>query len=180
VDPTFSTSRPDGLGYFAGAIFVLFAFLTNVPAATTFEHRPWRTLGLTQPWLGLAEIALSAVLSVVLWCVFAAPALATWSTAEPLLDVPTLVGLFYCVVVSIILTSNHTDHWPWDVSSAGPLCWFTLRVVGNIALGSLLHIALRPLTGLLLGAEARGALGADGLAIFPAQFGVCWVFWSIF
>jgi AAT family amino acid transporter len=180
VDPSFSADRAGGVGYFTGAVFVLFAFLTNVPAATTFVHRPWRSLGLAQPWLGLAEIAVSGLLSGILWCVFAAPALTTWTATKPIFGTNMLVGLFYSVVVSVILTSNHTDHWPWIDRGTGSLRWVAGRIVGNIAIGVVLFFVLRTLAGLLLGASPRGALGQDGLSIFPAELGVCWVFWSIF
>jgi AAT family amino acid transporter len=181
VDPSFSPQRPGGIGYFTGAIFVLFVFLTNVPLATTFEHRPWKTLGLRQPWVGLCEIAVGALLSLALYATFAIPALASWSaTDEPLLSVNTTVGFFYCVVVSIIVTSNHTDAWPWAAAERGALAWWISRTVGHVLIGAALYMGLGFLSGLLLGSDAVDALGSDGMAIFPAQLGVWWVFWSIF
>jgi AAT family amino acid transporter len=181
VDPSFSPERPGSIGYFTGAIFVLFVFLTNVPLATTFEHRPWKTLGLRQPWVGLCEILAGTLLSIALYAIFAAPALASWSaTDEPLLSVNTTVGFFYCVVVSIIITSNHTQGWPWAGEERGPVAWWTSRAVGNVLFGTALYMGLGFLSGLLLGSDAVDALGPDGMSIFPAQFGVWWVFWSIF
>lgn len=180
IDPSFSADRADGAGFFAGAVFVLFAFLTNVPWATTFEHRPWRRVGIAQPWAGLFEIAACALASLALWAVLAAPSVTVWTAAEPLLGVGTLVGLFYCVVVSVIVTGNHTDHRPWAAEGRGPYGWFVARAVGNILAGAALYLALRPLTGALLGTDATRELGPAGTAILPAQLGVWWVFWSIF
>ncbi|MFD4605178.1 hypothetical protein ACFWPQ_45065 [Streptomyces sp. NPDC058464] len=82
VDPSFAPERAGGVGYFTGAVFVLFVFVTNVPFATVFEHRPWKTLGLAQPWSGLSEIAVSTVASLVLYAVFALPVLASWSNVK--------------------------------------------------------------------------------------------------
>jgi AAT family amino acid transporter len=180
VDPSFAPERAGGVGYFAGAIFVLFVFLTNVPAATVFEHRPWKALGLGQPWVGIAEIAVSTIASLVLYAVFALPALAVWSTVRNApLSVNEVVGFFYSIVVSIVVTSNLTDNRPWNrIGGSGR--WFLLTAVGNVAVGTSLFFVLSAATRLLLGADARAAIGPDGLSIFPAQLGVCWVFWTIF
>ncbi|MEW2402545.1 hypothetical protein [Streptomyces sp. NPDC046862] len=180
VDPSFAPERPGGAGYFTGAIFVLFVFVTNVPAATVFEHRPWKTLGLGQPWAGIAEIAVATVASVVLYAAFALPVLAGWSSVEHApLSANQVVGFFYSIVVSVIVTGNLTDNWPWNtVRSRGG--WFLCTALGNVLVGTGLYFTLSGATRLLLGDDARAALGADALSAFPAQLGVCWVFWMIF
>lgn len=180
VDPSFAPERTGGVGYFTGAVFVLFVFVTNVPAATVFEHRPWKTLGLGQPWAGIAEIAVSTVASVVLYAAFALPVLASWSSVKDApLSVNEVVGLFYSIVVCVIVTSNLTDNWPWDTVRSKSR-WFLFTALGNVVLGIGLYFALSGTTRLLLGADARAALGTDALSLFPAQLGVCWVFWMIF
>lgn len=177
VDPSFAADRADGVGYFTGAIFVLFAFLTNVPSAGIFEHRPWVTLGLRQPWVGLIEIAVAAVASSVLYVVFAAPALAAWSTTTPLLTVNTVIGYFYSIVVCILIAANHLDNWPWNTLKRAR---FAVWLLGNIALGAVLFFGLRAVAGLLLGGDAVAGIADDGMNLFAAQLGVCWVLCSIF
>ncbi|RMB79761.1 hypothetical protein [Streptomyces shenzhenensis] len=180
VDRSFAPERAGGVGYFIGAIFVLFVFVTNVPSATVFEHRPWKTLGLAQPWAGIAEIAVSTVASIVLYSVFALPVLASWtSVREAPLTVNEVVGLFYSMVVSIIVTGNLTDNQPWKAMKGGAR-WFLFTTVGNVVVGTCLYFALSGVSRLLLGGDARAAIGSDGLSLFPAQLGVCWVFWIIF
>ncbi|MFI5798693.1 hypothetical protein [Streptomyces sp. NPDC051677] len=180
VDPSFAPERTGGAGYFTGAVFVLFVFVTNVPAATVFEHRPWKTLGLGQPWAGIAEIAVSTVASILLYVAFALPVLASWSGVKDApLSANEVVGLFYSIVVSVIATSNLTDNEPWN-TVRGRGRWFLFTALGNVLLGTCLFFALSGVTRLLLGADARSALGADALSLFPAQLGVCWVFWMIF
>ncbi|MGI5509150.1 hypothetical protein [Streptomyces sp. CA-106131] len=180
IDPSFAPERTGGVGYFTGAIFVLFVFVTNVPSATVFEHRPWKNLSLTQPWVGLAEIAVSTVVSLMLYTVFALPVLASWSAVKNApLSVNEVIGLFYSIVVAIIASSNLTDNQPWN-AVRGKGRWFLLTTLGNAVLGIALYFALSAVTRLLLGGAARDIIGADGLSLFPAQLGVCWVFWIIF
>ncbi|MDF1704896.1 MAG: hypothetical protein P1U38_08985 [Aeromicrobium sp.] len=177
VDPSFAADRPDGTGYFAGAIFVLFAFLTNVPAAANFAHRPWSGFGLRQPLLGLAEIAVAAVVCFGLYATFAAPALSTWAETSPLMSVNTVVGYFYSVVIVILISANQADNWPWTrLTGARIAAWLPTVLLA----GAGVYVVLRWLGGLLIGDAARTALGADGVNIFAAQLGVCWVLWSIF
>ncbi|MGV9252351.1 hypothetical protein [Streptomyces sp. NPDC003697] len=180
VDPSFAPDRVGGAGYFTGAIFVLFVFVTNVPAATVLEHRPWKTLGLGQPWAGIAEIAVATVTSLLLYAVFALPVLASWSGVKDApLTANEVIGLFYSIVVSVIATGNLTDNWPWNtVRSKGR--WFLFTALGNVVLGTCLYFALSGATRILLGSAVRATLGTDGLNVFPAQLGVCWVFWMIF
>ncbi|MFF2518330.1 hypothetical protein [Streptomyces sp. NPDC058086] len=180
VDPSFAPERAGGVGYFTGAVFVLFVFVTNVPSATVFEDRPWKSLGLGQPWAGVAEIAVSTIASLLLYAVFALPVLAGWSAVKDApLSLNEVIGLFYSIVVSVIVTSNMTDNWPWNaVRSKGS--WFLWTALGNAALCGVLYFVLSGATRLLLGADARAVIGSDGLSLFPAQLGVCWVFWVIF
>lgn len=61
IYPDFAAGRPDGLGYFAGALFVLFGFATWVMVVLNWQHWPWTALGMKQPLVGLCEIAFVAV-----------------------------------------------------------------------------------------------------------------------
>jgi AAT family amino acid transporter len=103
-----------------------------------------------------------------------------WSTVHDApLSVNEVVGFFYSIVVSIVVTSNLTDNRPWNrIGGTAPR--FLLTAAGNVAVGTCLFFVLSGATRLLLGADARAAIGPDGLSIFPAQLGVCWVFWTIF
>ncbi len=51
--PDFAADREGGLGYFAGALFVLFGFGTWVMVVLNWQHWPWTSLGMKQPLVGL-------------------------------------------------------------------------------------------------------------------------------
>lgn len=176
VDTSFAATRDGGQGYFTGAIFVLFVFVTNVPAASSFEHAPWSRMGLRQPWVGLIEIATCTIAAALLYAAFALPALASWSESAPVMSVDRMIGAFYSVVVVIIVCGNQLDNWPWSACGRWrPVAWLATCATG----GAVLFIAMRWAAGLLLGEGAASALG-PGLDSYAAQLGVCWVFWSIF
>jgi AAT family amino acid transporter len=178
LDPDFAADRAGGLGYFTGALFVLFAFFTYVMAVLNWGHWPWVSLGLRQPLVGACDIAFLAVPTLLLFTVFGLPAV---SLATPpgaaLMSLDTVLGFFYCLIVATLLTGICTDNWPWRLAGPG---WRTAlaATVGNLALGTVLYLALLPLSRLLLGSAAVDALGG-GIHQFPAQIGVCWAFWMI-
>ncbi|MCW2617401.1 MAG: hypothetical protein JWR28_550 [Modestobacter sp.] len=178
LDPDFAADRAGGLGYFTGALFVLFAFFTYVMAVLNWGHWPWVSLGLRQPLVGACDIAFLAVPTLLLFTVFGLPAV---SPATPpgaaLMSLDTVLGFFYCLIVATLLTGICTDNWPWRLAGPG---WRTAlaATVGNLALGTVLYLALLPLSRLLLGSAAVDALGG-GIHQFPAQIGVCWAFWMI-
>jgi AAT family amino acid transporter len=178
VDPDFAADRAGGLGYFTGALFVLFAFFTYVMAVLNWGHWPWMSLGLHQPLVGACEIAFLAAPTILLFAVFGLPSI---SLATPpgaaLMTLDTVLGFFYCLIVATLLTGICTDNWPWRLAGPG---WRTAlaATVGNLALGALLYALLLPLSTLLLGSAAVDALGG-GIHQFPAQLGVCWAFWMI-
>jgi AAT family amino acid transporter len=178
LDPDFAADRAGGLGYFTGALFVLFAFFTYVMAVLNWGHWPWVSLGLRQPLVGACDIAFLAVPTLLLFTVFGLPAVSlTTPPGAALMSLDTVLGFFYCLIVATLLTGICTDNWPWRLAGPG---WRTAlaATVGNLALGTVLYLALLPLSRLLLGSAAVDALGG-GIHQFPAQIGVCWAFWMI-
>jgi AAT family amino acid transporter len=178
VDPDFAAGRAGGLGYFAGALFVLFAFFTYVMAVLNWGHWPWVTLGLRQPLVGFCEIAFLAVPTILLFAVFGLPSI---SAATPpgtsLMTLDTVLGFFYSLIVATLLTGAMMDNWPWRLAGPG---WRTAlaATVGNIVLGAVLYVVLLAISKVLLGSAAVDALGGV-VHQFPAQLGVCWAFWMI-
>jgi hypothetical protein len=47
LNADFTASREGGLGYFAAALFALFAFSTRACAVVNWTHWPWPDLGLS-------------------------------------------------------------------------------------------------------------------------------------
>lgn len=177
IDPDFAPDRAGGLGYFTGALFVLFGFGTFVMAVLNWQHWPWPQLGLKQPVIGLAEIAAVAGPTLLLYFVLGLPAV-TVSDAGPLLSLDSVLGWFYSVVVSVLLTGQTLDNWPWRLAGS-PARVALASTVGNLALGSAFYFAAVPLVETLFGSATTDALGS-GIAQYAAQLGVCWAFWIIF
>ena len=50
--------------------------------------------------------------------------------------------------------------------------------LGNLVVGTGLFFAGKELAPLLIGSDNSSLLGA-GITTFPAQIGVCWVFWAV-
>lgn len=179
IDGSFAACREGGVGYFTGALWVLFAFIVYVMSVVNWQHWPSSLTNLRQPWLGVAQIVILALPTTALYLVFGLPSLASWATpTAALLDTNTAIGVFYGIVVAVVLTGLLTDNWPWRLL-ATPGKTALAATVGNTVLGIALYFALRSFVTLLIGPENTSALG-DTLSIFPAQIGVCWVFWMIF
>lgn len=177
--PDFASTRPDGLGYFAGALFVLFGFGTWVTSVLNLRHWPWNRLGLRQPVAHLYELAVVALPTIGLYLVIGLPAFSE-TADDPLMSGDTVLGWFYSIVVVVILTGQLLDNWPWRIAGGDdhPGRTATAAVVGDVVVGTLLYFALIPVAELLVGSDAVAELGA-GIHQFPAQIGVCWVFWMI-
>jgi AAT family amino acid transporter len=179
LDPRFAADRKGGTGYFAGSLFVLFGFFTFVTVVVNWEHWPWTRMGLSQPRIGALEIVVMLVPTFLLYLVLGLPTMAiSASPGSSILALDTLIGWFYSVIVSMLVTALMTDNWPWRVAGGG---WRTAAAstVGNFVLGTGFYFVLLGLTKALLGSRTVGLLGA-GINIFPAQIGVCWAFWMIF
>lgn len=177
ISPDFAGSREGGLGYFAGALFVLFGFATWVMVVLNWQHWPWTALKMTQPLIGLCEIAFIAVPTLALYVVFGLPSVSL-SATDPLMTVDTVLGWFYSIVVAVILTGQTLDNWPWKLFGGGGRT-AAAATVGNLCLGTAIYFLMIPLAEVLLGSQASDELGSV-LHQFPAQIGVCWAFWMIF
>jgi AAT family amino acid transporter len=173
-DPRFAATRKGGTGYFAGALFVLFAFFTFVTVVINWGHWPWAQL--RQPRKGLSEIAVVMVPTFLLYLVFGLPTMAI-APGNPVLPLTTLIGWFYSVIVSMLVTGLLTENWPWRLAGPG---WRTAvaSMVGNFAVGTALYFAFLGLAKALIGSKTVATLG-PGINSFPAQIGVCWAFWMI-
>ncbi len=177
-DPSFSASRADGLGFVSAELYVLIGFFTYLTLVINWGHWPWRNLGLRQPWLGLTEILAATGITILAYAMLVLPSVAVW--AEPgnvLLDLNTTIGWFYCVIVSAIITGLLTENWPWRL--AGPGGGTALAsLIGNFAFGTVIYFALLNIVKLIVGGGVVSELGA-AITSFPAQLGVCWVFWMV-
>lgn len=78
--PDFAAAREGGLGWFTGAMFVLFGFATWVMVVLNWQHWPWTVLGMKQPFIGLCEIAFIAVPTIALYIVFGLPSVSSTVT----------------------------------------------------------------------------------------------------
>jgi AAT family amino acid transporter len=178
-DPRFAAARKGGTGYFAGALFVLFGFFTFVTIVVNWGHWPWAEMGLRQPLKGASEIACMLVPTLLLYILLGLPTMAIGAkSGSSVLDLNTLIGWFYSVIVAMLLTGLMTENWPWRLAGPG---WRTAvaSTVGNFALGTAFYFAFLSLAKALVGTKTVGLLGG-GINIFPAQIGVCWNFWMIF
>jgi amino acid transporter, AAT family len=178
VNADFAGSREGGVGYFTGALFVLFGFSTYVMVVVNWDHWPWRDLGLDQPQVGWSEIAFLMLPTILLYVVLGLPTLSL--AAEPgaaLLSLDTLLGWYYSLIVAIVLTGSLWGNWPWRHAGSRART-AVASVVGNLVLGTALYFALLGASKTLLGADNTRLLG-DVIHQFPAQLGVCWVAWMI-
>ncbi len=178
VNPDFAAAREGGLGYFTGALFVLFGFSTYVMAVVNWDHWPWRDLGLGQPQVGWSEIAFLVLPTILLYVVLGLPTLSLASQpGSALLGLDTLLGWYYSLIVAIVLTGVLWENWPWRLAGSRART-AAASVVGTLVLGSALYFALLATSKALLGGENTRLLG-DAIHQFPAQLGVCWVAWMI-
>ena len=177
-DPSFAAGRAGGVGFVAAELYVLIGFFTYLTLVINWAHWPWLNLGLRQPWLGITEILAATGVTILLYAVLVFPNVAVW--AEPgnvLLDLNTTIGWFYCVIVSAVITGLLTDNWPWRMAGSGG-GMAAASLVGNFVLGTSIYFALLALVKLIIGAQTVEQLGA-AVTSFPAQLGVCWVFWMV-
>jgi len=177
IDPSFAADREGGAGFTTGNLVVLFAFFFYVTAVVNWGQWPW-SQGTVPPWTGLGELSLLAIPTVAVYGVLALPSLATWGDpATALLSVPTLIGWFYCLIVAVVVTGLLTENWPWRLAGS-PVRVTAFSVVGNLLLGTGLYYVLLAMAKVLMGGSNAAALG-DGVTVFAAELGVCWVFWMI-
>ncbi|MFJ4029357.1 hypothetical protein ACIPWF_18355 [Paenarthrobacter sp. NPDC089989] len=159
-------------------MFVLFGFVTWAMSVQNWKLWPSTSFRLPQPLSGLVQIVILAFPALGLYLVFGLPALSATTTAA-LMPLDTVLGWFYSVVVSITLTGQTMDNWPWHQIGGGrPGRVAAASSIGNLVLGTGLYFAMTGLLHVLLGQQTVSELGAS-FAQFPAQLGVCWVFWMI-
>lgn len=175
--PAFAGTRDGGLGYFAGALFVLFGFATWVMVVLNWMHWPWPQLGMKQPLIGLCEIAFMMVPTLALYLVFGLPSV-SGSAATPLMSVDTVLGWFYSIVVAVILTGQTLDNWPWRLFGGGGRTALA-SLIGNVLVGTAIYFLMVQLAKALIGSATVDELGG-AINQYPAQIGVCWAFWMIF
>ncbi|NMO89354.1 hypothetical protein [Actinomycetospora sp. TBRC 11914] len=177
IDPSFAASRAEGAGFTMGQLIVLFAFFFYVTAAINWMHWPWAGR-LEQPWLGLAEIGALVLPTLVVYGVLAVPNVATWADkGTALIETTTLIGWFYSLIVSVVITGLLWENRPWSLAGT-PGRVAALSFVGNIVFGTVLYFVVGGLARLLMGPANVAALG-DGVTEYAAELGVCWVFWMI-
>lgn len=177
-DPAFSSGVKMGNGFFLAALFVLFGFFTYLTVVINWDHWPWRHKGLAQPWVGIAEIGAVTGPTVVLYALFALPNLETWAKpGHVLLNIPTTIGVVYSIIIVAVVTGLLIENWPWRLAGAGG-GQALASLVGNIVVGIGLYFVLRLLVEAILGSHTKALLGVN-FNEYPAQIGVCWVFWMI-
>lgn len=178
VDFDFAASREGGLGYFTGALFVLFGFSTYVLASVSWGHWPWIDLGMKQPLVGLCEIAFMLAPTTVLYVLLGVPAVSeTVRDGSAVMGVDTLLGWYYSLIVAIVLTGSTMENWPWRLAGSRARI-AVAATVGNIVLGTLLYAGLLTVCKVLIGPVVVSELGGV-VNQFPSQLGVCWVAWMI-
>lgn len=176
--PDFAAARDGGTGYFTGALFVLFGFSTWVLVVVNWAHWPWTDLGMTQPMVGLCEIAFLLLPTTILYVVLGVPAVSeTVESGSAVIGVDTLLGWYYSIIVAVVLTGLTMDNFPWRLAgSRGRIALASL--IGNVILGTVLYFVLLGASKLLIGSGTVAELGGV-IHQFPSQLGVCWVAWMI-
>lgn len=178
IDPSFAADRADGAGYLTGALFVLFGFFFFVTGVVNWQHWPFSRAASSQPWTGLGQIGLLMLPTLLVYAILGLPGLAVW--AEPAtawFTTDTLIGWFYSVIVSVVLTGLITDNWPWRLAGS-PGRVAAVSVVGNLVLGTGIYYLFLTVGKILIGSGAVANIG-PAVTSFAAQLGVCWVFWMI-
>ena len=177
IDPTFAAGREGGAGFTTGNLFVLFAFFTYVIAAVNWGQWPWAGR-LEQPFLGAAGVLSLMLPTIALYAVFVLPNLAVWAVeGTAVFSVPTLIGWFYSVIVSVVVTGVLIENWPWRLAGS-PARVMLFSTVGNLVLGTLIYFLNAGVARLLMGGANAAALG-PAVTLHAAQLGVCWVVWMI-
>ncbi|MGI9157064.1 MAG: hypothetical protein ACR2FG_10560 [Marmoricola sp.] len=116
--------------------------------------------------------------TTLLWVVLGIPAVSeTVRAGSPLLDMNTLLGWYYSIIVAIVLTGLTMENWPWRLAGSRARVAMA-SLVGNVALGTVLYVVLRAVSKLIIGSDTVHVLGV-AINQFPSQLGVCWVAWMI-
>lgn len=175
-EPAFN---PSGAGWTATGMIVLIGFYCFGILPTSMGHWPWVDLGLKQPMVGIIEFFVGFFLTFIGYTVLVYPSLASWSASgKVILPLVTAVGWFYCVIVSWLTIANALGGWPWNqMGSRGKTALAAL--FGNFVIGTGIYfVFLALLKGFLIPVEAQKTIGAT-ITMWPAQLGVCIVFWIL-
>ncbi|WP_243454362.1 hypothetical protein [Desulfosporosinus fructosivorans] len=175
-EPAFN---PSGAGWTATGMIVLLGFYCFGILPTSMGHWPWVDLGLKQPMVGIIEFFVGFFLTFIGYLVLIYPNVASWSASgKVILPLVTAVGWFYSVILSWLTIANALDNWPWNqMGSRGKTALVSL--FGNFIIGTGIYfLFLALLKGFLIPVEAQKTIGA-GITMWPAQLGVCIVFWIL-
>lgn len=177
IDPSFAAARKGGAGYTTGNLFVLFGFFFYVLSAVNAGHWPWARSS-RQPWTGLGELTLVLIPTFAVYAVFVMPSLAVWvKPGSSLMSLATVIGWFYSMVVSAVVTGLLAENRPWSFAGS-PARVALSALVGNVVLGTGFYFVLVSVAKPLMGQANVTALGA-AISSHAAELGVCWAFWMI-
>lgn len=177
IDPSFAADREGGAGYTTGNLFVLFGFYFFVCAAINADHWPWSGRA-SRAMTGVGALTLVLIPTAALYAVLALPNLALWGHPDgAIMSLPTLIGWFYSVVVSAIVTGLLAENLPWALVR-GPGRTAVVAVLGNFVLGTVIYFVVLPIAKVLMGSDNVAALG-PAVTMHAAELGVCWAFWMI-
>lgn len=178
MDPTFSP-KAGGTGWVATGMIVLFGFYAYGVHTNSMDHWPWKDLGLKQPAVGIIEVFLGSLITLVLYLLLMYPNLAAWTTSgKALMSLPTAVGWFYSVIVCWLTTALLWENWPWSKfgsRASVAICSF----IGNFLGGTAIYfIFMYLLKGYFIPHEAQKLL-AGAITLWPAHLGVIIVAWIL-
>lgn len=181
LDPAFSSTNFAGHG--AAGLIVLIGFYGFGVVANSTDGWPWTDAGLNQPMVGVAQMLVGFLLTVIGYLFLIYPALASWTGPDHvLMSLPTAIGWFYSVIVVWLTTALVLDLWPY--SMFGSRATRALAAFfGNFVLGTVVYfILLALLKNVLIPADALAKIG-PAITLWPAQIGV-WIvnmmlFWAL-
>lgn len=182
LDPAFYFHLGDkeAIGWTSSGMIVLIGFFIWGTLATNWAHWPWKDGGLNQPLMGIGVILTGLALVLPGYLVLIYPNVAVWSSPNNLvLELNTVIGWYYSVIVSCFYSANTLDNWPWV--SLFRFRWSIAlgSFVGNFIVGTAIYfVFLFLLKNWLVPVAAQDVLG-QAIHSFPAQLGVCVVVWLL-
>ena len=167
---------PNGMGWTASGMIVLMGFYFYGILTNSMGHWPWIDLGLKQPVIAIIEFFEGFFFCFIGYQVLIYPTVS--GSTKIIMSLPTAVGWFYSVILVWLTVSNALDGWPWNL--LGTRAKNAIGAfVGNFIIGTgAYYLLLALLKGVLIPAEAQEVIGA-GITMWPAQLGVCIVFWIL-
>ena len=167
---------PNGMGWTAAGMIVLMGFYFYGCLTNSMGHWPWVDLGLKQPVVAIIEFFEGFFLCFIGYQVLIYPTVS--GSTKIIMSLPTAVGWFYSVILVWLTISNGLGGWPWNLLGSRAKTAVG-AFFGNFILGTgAYYLLLALLKGILIPAEAQKIIGA-GITMWPAQLGVCIVFWVL-